>query len=69
MKAKNIREKSVSEIQSDLADARVELLNLKIKEAARNGGAAPVSVRELRRDIARMLTVLREREGQKEIAE
>jgi large subunit ribosomal protein L29 len=62
MKAKTLREQTVEETQASLAAARRELLDLKVKEAARNAGRAPLKVRFLRRDIARMLTVLRERE-------
>ena len=62
MKAKTIREETNEEIQARLAAARRELLDLNVKEAARNAGRAPLKVRFLRRDIARMLTVLRERE-------
>jgi len=62
MKAIKIREETSEEIQARLAAARRELLGLKVKDAARNAGRAPLQVRFLRRDIARMLTVLRERE-------
>jgi len=62
MKSKQIREKTTEEIQAELASARQELLKLKIIETARNAGHAPLQVRFLRRDIARMETVLRERE-------
>ena len=61
MNAKDIREKSVEEIQTGLKDARKKLLDLKVKEAAKNSGRAPLEVRFLRRDIARMLTVLKEK--------
>ncbi|MCL1856191.1 MAG: 50S ribosomal protein L29 [Kiritimatiellaeota bacterium] len=62
MKAKDIRSKSDEEIKGDLKEVRRKLLDLKIKEAAKNSGRAPLEVRFLRRDIARMETVLRERE-------
>jgi len=61
MKAKAIREKSVDDIQSDLKEARKKLIDLKVKEAAKNAGRAPVGVRSLRKDIARMMTVLKEK--------
>ena len=63
MKAKDIREKSVDEIKAELKSARERLLNLKVKEAAKNAGRAPLEVRFLRKDIARMMTVLKERES------
>lgn len=62
MKAKTIREKTVEEIQGDVVSARRELLDLQVKASAKNAGRAPLKVRFLRGDIARMLTVLRERE-------
>jgi len=63
MKAKDIRAKSVDEIKAEMKDARKRLIDLKIKEAAKNSGRAPLEVRFLRKDIARMETVLREREN------
>ncbi len=62
MKAKQIREKTTEEIQADLESTRQELLKLKVIETARNAGHAPLEVRFLKRNIARMQTVLRERE-------
>ncbi len=62
MKAKTIREETSEELRVRLANARRELLELQVKESARNAGRAPIRTRLLRRDIARMLTVLRERE-------
>ena len=62
MTAKQIREKTTEEIQADLESTRQELLKLKVIETARNAGHAPLEVRFLKRNIARMQTVLRERE-------
>ena len=61
MKAKTIREKSVEDIRADVKVARARLIDLKVKEAAKTAGRAPLEVRTLRRDIARMLTVLKEK--------
>ena len=61
MKAKDIREKSVEDIKVELKAAREKLLDLKVKEAAKNAGRAPLEVRFIRKDIARMLTVLKEK--------
>ena len=61
MKAKDIRDKSVEDIRADIKDARKKLLDLKVKEAAKNSGRAPLEVRFLRKDIARMMTVLKEK--------
>ena len=64
MKASKIREETNEEIRVRLDAARAELLDLRVKEAARNAGRMPVKVRNLRRDIARMKTVLHERAGE-----
>ena len=64
MNAKDIREKTAEEIQAELKDARKKLLDLKVKESAKNSGRAPLEVRFLRRDIARMMTVLKEKKAQ-----
>jgi ribosomal protein L29 len=61
MKAKDIRDKSVEDIRADIKEARKKLLDLKVKEAAKNSGRAPLEVRFLRKDIARMMTVLKEK--------
>ena len=61
MQAKDIREKSVDEIKAELKEARAKLVSLKVKEAAKNSGRAPLEVRFLRKDIARMMTVLKEK--------
>ena len=61
MQAKDIREKSADEIKAELKEARAKLVGLKVKEAAKNAGRAPLEVRFLRRDIARMMTVLKEK--------
>ena len=62
MKAKEYREKSKDELKAALKEARAKLLDLKVKESAKNAGRAPLEVRFLRRDIARILTVLGEQE-------
>ena len=61
MKAAEIRKLSVAEIEETLTDARHELLNLRFQ--AITGQMTDTSrVRVIRRDIARMETILRERE-------
>ena len=63
MKATKIREMSADEIRAQLATTRREVLDLMVMAAARNGGRAPVKVRGLRRDVARLETILREKES------
>ncbi len=61
MKAAEIRKMSVAEIEKDLNDARHELLNLRFQTIT--GQLTDTSrIRVIRRDIARMETILREKE-------
>jgi large subunit ribosomal protein L29 len=61
MKASEIRAKALEQIQSDILDAQEEWMNLRFQRAV--GRLADSSLLgKLRRDIARMKTILRERE-------
>ncbi|RME89434.1 MAG: 50S ribosomal protein L29 [Anaerolineae bacterium] len=61
MKPAEIRALSTEEIQARLADAREELMRLRFQQVT--GQLTDTSrIRLVRRDIARMLTILRERE-------
>ena len=61
MKASEIREKDTDQILAAIEDARKELFNLKI--GFQTGSVDdPYPIRKLQKDIARMLTILRERE-------
>jgi large subunit ribosomal protein L29 len=60
MKAAEIRQKSVAQIEEEIYDARHELLNLRFQ--AITGQLTDTSrVRVIRRDIARMETIIREK--------
>ena len=61
MKVKEIRELSSSDIESKIVSAKEELFNLRFQQAT---GALekPSRIKELRHEVARMKTVLRERE-------
>ncbi len=60
MKADEIRRKTVDELKSQLAELRKESFNLRFQKAS--GQLASVArVREVRREIARIMTVLNER--------
>lgn len=61
MKASELRELGKEEIQRRVAEARDELLKLRLRRAGEEL-PNPLRLRVLRRDIARMLTVLREME-------
>ncbi len=60
MKAAEIRELSVAEIETQITEARHELLNLRFQTIT--GQLTDTSrIRVTRRDIARMETILREK--------
>jgi large subunit ribosomal protein L29 len=61
MKTEDIRRKTVDELKSELADLRKETFNLRFQKASGQLGSV-ARVREVRRDIARILTVLSERD-------
>ena len=62
MKVSEIRKLSSEEISAKVNESKKELLNLRIKNAT---GALDKSskLKELKKDVARMLTVLKEREN------
>ena len=66
MKASEIRELSVEEIEEKLNDAQQEMMNLRFQFVM--GQITDTSrFKVVRRDVARMLTVLREREIAEEV--
>lgn len=62
MKIKQIRENSSDEIRSQILEAERELLLLQVKKTVSDGTTQPLKIRTLRRAVARMHTVIRERE-------
>lgn len=66
MKAEEIRALSTDEIKAKLVDAREELMKLRFQQVT--GQLTDTSrLRLMRRDIARMLTVINERERTAEV--
>ena len=62
MKPTEVRKLSTDEIRSRLNDAREELMNLRFQTAM--GGLTDFTrLRHTRRDIARLITILNEREN------
>ena len=61
MKPVDIRELNLDEIQAQIAQAKEELFRLRFRSATQEL-ENPALVKSLRRDIARMRTILRERE-------
>ena len=61
MKVKEIRELSTDEINKKLVETKEELFNLRFQQAT-GTLEKPSRIRELRHTVARMKTVLKERE-------
>jgi large subunit ribosomal protein L29 len=64
MKVKEIRELSTDEINTKLVETKQELFNLRFQQATGNL-EKPSRLRDLRHTVARMKTVLKEREATK----
>ncbi len=61
MKAKDLRNKSVAELDQELLDLKEELFKLRFQHAT-NQLDNPLQLKSVKRDIARVKTVLKERE-------
>ncbi len=61
MKANEIRKLSTEEINKKINDSKEELFNLRMKQAT-GSLEKPARLHELRKDVARYKTILRERE-------
>ena len=64
MDAKKIRDLSTEEIIKKIEENKEELFNLRFAQATGNL-EKPSRINELRKDVARMKTIIRERELQK----
>ncbi len=62
MKVSEIRNLSTEEIETKVKETKKELLNLRVKNAT--GSLEKPSIKELRKDVARMLTILKERKNE-----
>ena len=62
MNIKEIREKSSEDLQKTLDEMKVELFDLRFARAT-GSIENPMRIRELKKSIARILTVLHDREG------
>lgn len=63
MKAKELRELNIEELQQKRGDLREDLFRLKMRKAVAQL-ENPVRLRQLRRNIARVETILRERKAE-----
>ena len=61
MKATELREKTVAELQQELQKLKEELFNLRFQHAI-NQLENPMRINAVKKDIARVMTVLRELE-------
>lgn len=61
MKAKEIRELSVEELEVKLVELKKDLFNLRLQHAT-NQLDNPTRIADVKRDIARVNTILRERQ-------
>ena len=62
MKVNEIRQLSTEEIENKIKESKEELFNLRFQQATGNL-EKPSRLRDLRHTVARMKTVLKEREG------
>ena len=62
MKVKEIRELSTEEINKKLVETKEELFNIRFQQAT-GTLEKPSRIRDLRHTVARLKTVLKEREG------
>ena len=63
MKAKDIRERSDDELRKSLGDLEEQLFKLRFQKST-GQIENPVKIREVRRDIARVKTVINERRAE-----
>ena len=67
MKVKEIRNLTTEQIVAKIKETKEELFNLRFQQATGNL-EKPSRIRDLRHDVARLKTVLRERELKEEVA-
>lgn len=65
MKASDIRERSAAEIEQRIADEQRELTDLRFKRSVA-ALDSPIVIRDKRRDIARMKTILAQKQASSE---
>lgn len=61
MKSEEIRDMSIPELQAKIEELRIELFNLRFQKA-KNLLDRPDRIRNVRRDIARINTIIKEKE-------
>ena len=66
MKAKKKKKSNVDELRKKLKELKAELFNLRFQNAV-NQLENPMRIRIVKKDIARILTIIRERELRKDV--
>ncbi len=66
MKASTIREQTSEELEQLLEDTQRELVDLNVKRGVQDSSEQPLRIRSLRRDVARIKTILGEMAREKE---
>jgi large subunit ribosomal protein L29 len=66
MKAKELRDKTVDELKQLCEDTEKQVFDLRAKTALGEGTDQPLKIRELKRDLARIKTVMTEQESLKD---
>lgn len=66
MKASELRKSNVDELRKKLKELKAELFNLRFQNAV-NQLENPMRIRIVKKDIARILTIIRERELRKDV--
>lgn len=66
LKIKELRELSNKELETKIREAKKELFNLRMKQST-GTLEKPSKIKELRKDVARMKTIIRERELNEEV--
>jgi large subunit ribosomal protein L29 len=64
MKVKEIRDLTIEEIKAKLSDKQKELIDLKVKLSMKSL-ENPNKIKETKKDIARLFTILKEKEKEK----
>ena len=65
MKAAKLREQGNEELRQAAEDMAQEISGLRIKKGIGEGSEQPLRIRSLRRDLARVKTIMTEREQEK----
>ena len=65
MKAKQLREKSLEELQQMQREIFRQIVEFRIKRSIGDTSEKPIKIRTMRRDLARINTLIRERELKK----